>query len=82
MNMIAIGNQPFSVTSDQGFIDMLAALEPSYLIPSTHLSYRCQFFKPTFSKKIIVELATIFQHLEQGSANRDPTRFFKQHRTF
>ena len=34
MNMIAMDNQPFSVTSDQGFIDLLATLEPSYLIPS------------------------------------------------
>ena len=34
MNMIAMDNQPFSITSDQGFIDPLAALEPGYLIPS------------------------------------------------
>ena len=27
-------NQPFLITSDWGFIDLLAALEPSYLIPS------------------------------------------------
>ena len=35
MNMIAMDNQPFSITNDQGFIDLLAALEPSYLIPNT-----------------------------------------------
>ena len=32
--MIAMDNQPFSITSDQDFIDLLAALEPGYLIPS------------------------------------------------
>ena len=35
MNMIAMDNQPFSITSDQGSIGLLAALEPGYLIPST-----------------------------------------------
>ena len=33
--MIAMDNQPFSITSDQGSIDLLAALERGYLIPST-----------------------------------------------
>ena len=35
MTMIAMDNQPFSVTNDQGFIDLLATLEPRYLSPST-----------------------------------------------
>ena len=35
MNVIAMDNQPFSITSNQGYIDLLAALEPGYLIPST-----------------------------------------------
>ena len=35
MNMVAMDNQPFSITSDQDSIDLLAALEPGYLIPST-----------------------------------------------
>ena len=39
MNMIAIDNKPFSITNDQGFIDLLAALEPSYLYPSTKYFY-------------------------------------------
>ena len=34
MNMIAKDNQPFSITSDQGSIELLVALEPCYLIPS------------------------------------------------
>ena len=34
-NMIAMDNQPFSITSYQGSIELLAALEPGYLIPST-----------------------------------------------
>ena len=33
--MIAMDNQPFTITSDQGFIDLLATLEPRYLILST-----------------------------------------------
>ena len=33
--MIAMDNQPFTITSDQGFIDLLATLKPCYLIPST-----------------------------------------------
>ena len=33
--MIAMDNQPFSITSDQGSIDLLTDLEPGYLIPST-----------------------------------------------
>ena len=32
--MIAMDNQPFSITSDQGSIDLLAAIEPGYLSPS------------------------------------------------
>lgn len=35
MNMIAMDNQPFSVVNDQGFIELLAHLEPRYLIPSS-----------------------------------------------
>ena len=35
MNMVAIDNQQFSIISDQGSIDSLAALEPGYLILST-----------------------------------------------
>ena len=36
-----MGNQLFSITSDQGFIDLLDALEPNYFILSTTL---IQFF--------------------------------------
>ena len=35
MKMIAMDNQPFSITSDQGSIDLLTAFERGYLIPST-----------------------------------------------
>ena len=35
MNMIAMDNQPFSIVEDQGFIELLAELEPRYVIPST-----------------------------------------------
>ena len=33
--MIATDNKPFKLTSDQGLIDLFAALKPCYLIPST-----------------------------------------------
>ena len=33
--MIAMDNQPFSTTSNQGSTDLLATLESGYLIPST-----------------------------------------------
>ena len=35
INKIALDNQPFTIISIQGFIDMLVTLEPCYLIPST-----------------------------------------------
>ena len=34
MNMIAVDNQPFSISEDKGFIDLIAYLQPRYLIPS------------------------------------------------
>lgn len=34
MNMIAIDNQPFSIAEDQGFIELLAHIQPKYMIPS------------------------------------------------
>ena len=38
--MNAMDNQPFSITSNQSSIDLMAALEPGYLIPSTkYISY-------------------------------------------
>ena len=32
--MIAIDNQPFSIVNDKGFIELLAHLDPRYLIQS------------------------------------------------
>ena len=34
MNMMAMDNQPFSITEDQGFIELLAHVQPKYMIPS------------------------------------------------
>ena len=34
MNFIATDNQPFSVVEDQGFIELIAHLQPQYLISS------------------------------------------------
>ena len=33
--MIAMDNQRFAIVEDQGFIALLAELEPRYVIPST-----------------------------------------------
>ena len=34
MAMIALDNQPFSVVEDQGFIDLMAHVQPKYCLPS------------------------------------------------
>ena len=34
MNMMAMDNQPFSIAEDQGFIELLAHVQPKYMIPS------------------------------------------------
>ena len=34
MTMIAIDNQPFTIVENQGFIELLAHLQPKYMIPS------------------------------------------------
>ena len=34
IKFMALDNQPFSVVEDQGFIELVAQLEPHYLIPS------------------------------------------------
>ena len=38
--MIALDNQPFSITEDDGFIGLMAHLQPRYLIPSRHFFFR------------------------------------------
>ena len=35
MNMIAMNNQSFSTVEDQGFVELLAEIEPRYVVPST-----------------------------------------------
>ena len=34
LNMIALDNQPFTLTEDRGFIELMAHLQPKYMIPS------------------------------------------------
>lgn len=34
MNMIAVDNQPFIIAEDQGFIELLAHIQPNYMLPS------------------------------------------------
>ena len=36
--MIALDNQPFSITEDEGFIALMAHLEPRYIIPSKNIT--------------------------------------------
>ena len=50
--MIVMDNQPLSVTSDHGSIDLLAALKPGYLIPNTKYFTDTMIFKTYKSLKI------------------------------
>ena len=45
--MIAIVNQPFSITSDKGLIDLLAALQLGQLIPSTKYFFQLENLNKT-----------------------------------
>ena len=54
--MIAMDNQPFSITSDQDSIDLLAALEPGYLIPST--KYFTDTMLPQNYEKLRIKIQT------------------------
>ena len=47
--MIAMDYQPFSIVEDQGFIKLLAELEPRYVTPSTKY-----FNEPCFHRLMIV----------------------------
>ena len=39
MNMIAFDNQLFSIVEDLGFVELLAELEPRYVIPRGQMNY-------------------------------------------
>ena len=55
---MALDNQPFSVVEDQGFIELVAQLEPRYLIPSR------TYFSETMLPKVYNELkATVMKEL-------------------
>ena len=56
VNKIALDNQPFSISSDQGSIDLLAALEPGYLIPST--KYFTDTMLPQNYEKLRIKIQT------------------------
>ena len=40
MNFMAIDNQLFSICEDQGFIELIAHLQPKYIIPSRRFFFR------------------------------------------
>ena len=54
--MIAMDNQPFSIPSNQGSIDLLAALEQRYLIPST--KYFTDTMFPATYESLNIEIQT------------------------
>ena len=55
---MALDNQPFSVVEDQGFIELVAQLEPCYLIPSR------TYFSETMLPEVYNELrATVMKEL-------------------
>ena len=60
--MIAIDNQPFSITEDQGFIELLAHIQPKYMLPSH------RYFSDVMLPKTYLELkARISSHLEEAN---------------
>ena len=59
--MIAMDNQPFSITSDQGSIDLLAAIEPGYLIPST--KYFTDIMLPQTYESLMIQIQANYQKL-------------------
>ena len=63
MNMIAIDNQPFSIAEDQGFIELLAHIQPKYMLPSR------RYFSDVMLPKTYQELkARISSQLGEANA--------------
>ena len=52
---MALDNQPFSMVEDDGFIDLMAHLQPQYLIPSR------RYFADKMLPQVYEELRTIVQ---------------------
>ena len=55
INMMALDNQPFSMVEDDGFIDLLAHLQPHYMLPSR------RYFTDKMLPETYKELRTIVQ---------------------
>ena len=63
MNMIAIDNQPFSIAEDQGFIELLAHIQPRYMLPS------CRYFSDVMVPKTYQEIkARMSSQLDEVNA--------------
>ena len=63
MNMIAIDNQPFSIAEEQGFIELLAHIQPKYMLPSR------RYFSDVMLPKTYQELkARISSQLDEANA--------------
>ena len=63
INMIAIDNQPFSIVNDKGFIELLAHLEPRYLIPSR------KYFNEVMLQQAYQNLTSDISKLLEKSSN-------------
>ncbi len=61
INMKASDNQPFSIVEDQGFIELIAHLEPHYLIP-----IRTYFTQDALPKLYSKVRGVIAEDLEQA----------------
>ena len=61
--MIAIDNQPFSIVNDKGFIDLLAHLEPSYLIQNK------EYFNEVMLQRAYQNLTSDISKLLEKSSN-------------
>ena len=69
MNMIAMDNQPYSIVEDQGFIELLAELEPRYVIPST------KYFNETM---LLQSYGILKQKITKELSNASSLRYVKK----
>ena len=77
--MIAMDNQPVTITSDKGFIDLLATLEPCYLIASTR--YFTDIMHPQSYESLKLENKLKYQKLRfcHAQVTYGPIRRQKHH---
>ena len=82
LKMMALDNQPFSIVEDDGFIDLMAHLQPQYMLPS------CRYFSDTMlpqvydSVKALVEKELVGPNGKYVSCTSDIWTCSKSKETF